>query len=250
MVIENKFDSILRPEHFPNFKSDLLQTSTSYAESVKNLLEPCKNNVEIVLNDDIKKAVSDASHLEKAVGLISGTIGMGTGFLISLKERLVLTASHVIEGNSNIQFVMERGNTKVNARLLWNNPIIDIALLQCDVIPADARYFKIDSDINVNPKILERILHCGFLKGTNVSTNFSTYEGKISIYDPDKQLADRRFDAILSGIEATNGCSGGPVMRASDYIVIGVLQGGFNDAPARVITDIHQLYKQKTLIIK
>jgi S1-C subfamily serine protease len=177
-------------------------------------------------------------------------MGMGTGFIISLKERLILTASHVIEGNSNIQFVMERGNTQVNARLLWNNPTIDMALLECDAIPTDSRYFKIDTDLNANPKVLERILHCGFLKGTDVSTNFSTCEGAINNYDPNKQLADRLFDAILSDIQATNGCSGGPIMRASDYIVIGVLQGGFNNAPARVITDIHQLYKQKTLIIK
>jgi S1-C subfamily serine protease len=177
-------------------------------------------------------------------------MGMGTGFIISLKERLILTASHVIEGNSNIQFVMERGNTQVNATLLWNNPTIDMALLQCDTIPTDARYFKIDSDVNVNPKLLENILHCGFLKGTNVSTNFSTCGGQINNYDPDKQLEDRHFDAILSNIQATNGCSGGPIMRASDYIVIGVLQGGFNNADIRVITDIHQLYKQKTLIIK
>jgi Cdc6-like AAA superfamily ATPase/S1-C subfamily serine protease len=249
-VTGDNFDSILRPEHFPNFQSVSFQTSTSNERCMQNLSIPSNNIIEITLNDDIEKAVSDTSHLEKAVGLVSGTMGMGTGFLISLKERLVLTASHVIEGNLNIQFVMRRGNTQVNARLLWNNPTIDMALLQCDTIPTDARYFKIDSDVNVNPKLLENILHCGFLKGTNVSTNFSTCGGQINNYDPDKQLEDRHFDAILSNIQATNGCSGGPIMRASDYIVIGVLQGGFNNADIRVITDIHQLYKQKTLIIK
>ena len=31
---------------------------------------------------------------------------MGTGFVISVKERLVLTASHVIEGNKKLAFIM------------------------------------------------------------------------------------------------------------------------------------------------
>ena len=93
-------------------------------------------------------------------------------------------------------------------------------------------------------------MHCGFLKGTEVSTNFFVYQGTISNYDPSKQFGERCFDAILSGIEATHGCSGGPVFRESDFNVIGALQGGFNDAPARIITDIHQLFNQSTLKIE
>ena len=83
-----------------------------------------------------------------------------------------------------------------------------------------------------------------------VSDNFQVYEGKISGYDLQKQVNEStRFDAILSDIAAINGCSGGPVVRTSDMSVIGVLQGGFGGVPTRIITDIHQLHKNKNLTI-
>lgn len=249
----------LCPEYFPGFKgktsfnpvSNNIPTSQATPVSNNNIASKSIHNIiRVTLNDEIEKAVSNVSHFTNAVGLVTGSSGMGSGFFISLKEQIVLTASHVIEGNSDILFVMDRGKTAMGVKVLWNNPKIDMAILKCESIPSDARYFKIDSDININPKVLERIYHCGFLQGTNVSTNFSTYEGVISNYDTGKQLAERRFDAIISGIEATNGCSGGPVMRAADFTVIGILQGGFNEAPARIISDIHQLYKQETLKIE
>lgn len=248
----------LLPEYFPNLKGKassipVCNTWTAQLASLSSnnvVTKTIHNITRVSFNDNIENAVSDVSHFTNAVGLVAGSNGMGTGFFISLNERLVLTASHVIEGNTDILFVMDRGKSAMGAKVLWNNSKIDMAILKCESIPPDARYFKIDSDVNINPKVLERILHCGFLKGTNVSTNFSTYEGVISNYDPGKQLSERCFDAIISSIEATNGCSGGPVMRATDFTVIGVLQGGFSEAPARIISDIHQLYKQDTLKIE
>lgn len=255
-VVNGVSDRLLRPEYFPNYSESLIspvaghavgsqQTQTEVSQDSD--LSASQNYVEITLDADEGKAVSDVTHFSNAVGLVEGAKGMGTGFVISISERLVVTASHVIEGNKDLAFFMNRGGTVMGARVIWNNPKVDMAILQCNSLPADARYFKIDSNANESPRVTERIMHCGYLKGTEVSTNFFTYQGTISNYDPNKQLGERCFDAILSGIEATHGCSGGPVIRESDFSVIGVLQGGFNDAPARIITDIHQLYKQKTL---
>lgn len=258
-VVTGASGRILRPEYFPGYmgvasstvRDNAVIPQQTQAENANHSLPSVYQNVvEITLNDEEDKAVSEVAHFANAVGLVDGTNGMGTGFIISLNDRLVLTASHVIEGNPNLLFLMNRGSTAMGAKVLWNNPMVDLAILQCESIPSDARYFKIDSNVNANPEVLERILHCGFLKGTDVSTNFSTYEGTISNYDSGKQLGQRCFDAIMSGVEATNGCSGGPVMRTSDFTVIGILQGGFNEAPTRIITDIHQLYKQITLNIK
>lgn len=258
-IVTGASGRVLCPEYFPKYKRrttteekrnatipQLKQTENTYSPIPKTF----QKTVDIILNDKEEFLVSEVANFPKAVGLVNGTNGMGTGFIISRNERLVLTASHVIEGNPNLLFLMDRGRTVMGAKVFWNNPMIDLAILQCESIPTDARYFRLDSNVNVHPEVLEHILHCGFLKGTDVSTNFSTYEGTVSNYDPAKQLGERCFDAIMSGIEATNGCSGGPVMRASDFSVIGVLQGGFNEAPARIITDIHQLYKQPTLNIK
>lgn len=258
-VVTGASGRILHPEYFPGYKGGntteekINATNPQHTQAVDTscpISQTSQKTVEIIINDKEDFVVSEVAHFSKAVGLIDGTNGMGTGFIISLNERLILTASHVIEGNPNLLFLMDRGRTAMGAKVLWNNPKVDMAILQCESFPTDARYFKLDSNVNIYPKVLERILHCGFLKGTDVSTNFSTYEGTVSNYDLAKQLGERCFDAIMSGIEATNGCSGGPVMRASDFTVIGVLQGGFNEAPARIITDIHQLYKQTNLNIK
>lgn len=258
-VVTGASGRVLRPEYFPGYKGENTTTErenatipqqTQTVDTYSPISQSSQKPIDITLNEKEDFVVSEVAHFSKAVGLIDGTNGMGTGFIISLNERLVLTASHVIEGNPNLLFLMDRGRTAMGAKVLWNNPMVDMAILQCESIPTDARYFKLDPNVNVHPEVLERILHCGFLKGTGVSTNFSTYEGTVSNYDSNKQLGQRCFDAIMSGIEATNGCSGGPVMRASDFTVIGVLQGGFNEAPARIITDIHQLYKQTTLNIK
>lgn len=199
--------------------------------------------------DDDSRYVADPAHFIDAVGLVVGSAGQGSGFFINIDEGLILTASHVVEQNSELLFLMRRGNVQVGATLVWNDPLRDLALLRADSVPAGARHFRLDSDSTAEPRILDRILHCGFVKGTAVSDNFSTYEGTISNYDPEKTLGDRRFNAIFSGIEAINGCSGGPVMRAADFTVIGTLQGGFNDAPARVITDVHHLFTHPNLSI-
>ena len=258
-VVTGASGRVLRPEYFPGYKGENTTTErenatipqqTQTVDTYSPISQSSQKPIDITLNEKEDFVISEVAHFSKAVGLIDGTNGMGTGFIISLNERLVLTASHVIEGNPNLLFLMDRGRIAMGAKVLWNNPMVDMAILQCESIPTDARYFKLDPNANVHPEVLERILHCGFLKGTGVSTNFSTYEGTVSNYDSNKQLGQRCFDAIMSGIEATNGCSGGPVMRASDFTVIGVLQGGFNEAPARIITDIHQLYKQTTLNIK
>ena len=256
-VVFGVHDRMLRPKHFPNYtESTSTEAMNRSANNTRIGVDACSTNstiqhvVEISFNDDEPQSVSNIEHLANAVGLIDGANGMGTGFVISVKERLVLTASHVIEGNKKLAFIMNRGGIAMGVKVLWNNPKVDLAILQCSSLPSGARYFKIDSDVDELPKVAERIMHCGFLKGTEVSTNFFVYQGSISNYDPSKQLGERCFDAILSGIEATHGCSGGPVFRESDFNVIGALQGGFNDAPARIITDIHQLFNQSTLKIE
>lgn len=256
-VVFGTHDRMLRPDYFPNYSKSTSAASENISSHHSRIgVDGCSKNstiqnmVEISFNDDEAQSVSNVEHLANAVGLVDGANGMGTGFVISVKERLVLTASHVIEGNKDLAFIMNRGGIAMGVKVLWNNPKVDMAILQCGSIPSDARYFMIDSDVDELPKVAERIMHCGFLKGTEVSTNFFVYQGSISNYDPSKQLGERCFDAILSGIEATHGCSGGPVFRESDFNVIGALQGGFNDAPARIITDIHQLFNQSTLKIE
>lgn len=138
----------------------------------------------------------------------------------------------------------------MGAKVIWNNPTIDMAVLQTDSIPDEAKCFLMDAEVEKCPEVLKEIIHCGYVKGTEVSKNFQTYVGAISSYEPKKNVGTRCFNAILSGINATNGCSGGPVICKKTMKVIGILQGGFENTPARIISDIHQLFAQSNLIIK
>ena len=255
---EGVTDLTIRPQDFPNFDSSKhnmasnnLDTEAIYETAeVAGKTKPA-SSLQIDLSQEPgERRASDVSHFAKAVGLIVNSKGMGTAFVISAKANLIITAYHVIEGISDSTFYLERGTVVSPAKLLWADPVIDMAILEVEKLPEDIHYFAIDHNSASTPALLEPIIHCGFVKGISVSDNFQVYEGKISGYDLQKQVNEStRFDAILSDIAAINGCSGGPVVRTSDMSVIGVLQGGFGGVPTRIITDIHQLHKNKNLTI-
>ncbi|MHC8415777.1 AAA family ATPase [Bacteroides hominis] len=255
---EGVTDLTIRPQDFPNFDSSKhnmasnnLDTEAIYETAeVAGKTKPA-SSLQIDLSQEPgERRASDVSHFAKAVGLIVNSKGMGTAFVISAKANLIITAYHVIEGISDSTFYLERGTVASPTKLLWADPVIDMAILEVEKLPEDIHYFAIDHNSASTPALLEPIIHCGFVKGISVSDNFQVYEGKISGYDLQKQVNEStRLDAILSDIAAINGCSGGPVVRTSDMSVIGVLQGGFEGVPTRIITDIHQLHKNKNLTI-
>lgn len=252
---EKSDSNVILPVDFPSFRSDQSQESkpsdgkspqpaagraTHSSPAVVTIKLPAANS---------PHAVTDTEHFRHAVGLVNGDRGTGTGFIISVESRLVVTASHVVEGNDNLLFLLDCGNRQFGATVVWNDPYVDMAILQLDAPATGCHHFNLDTNVGSNPQLRERIVHCGYVKGMSISNNFLTYEGAVSSYDAARDFGDRRFDAILSDIAAIDGCSGGPVMRASDFTVVGALQGGFNEAPVRVITDIHQLFKHPTLKI-
>ena len=255
---EGVTDLTIRPQDFPNFDSSKHNMTSNNPDTeaiyetaeVTGKIKPA-SSLQIDLSQEPReRRASDVSHFAKAVGLIVNSKGMGTAFVISAKANLIITAYHVIEGISDSTFYLERGTVASPAKLLWADPVIDMAILEVEKLPEDIHYFAIDHNSASTPALLEPIIHCGFVKGISVSDNFQVYEGKISGYDLQKQINEStRFDAILSDIAAINGCSGGPVVRTSDMSVIGVLQGGFEGVPTRIITDIHQLHKNKNLTI-
>lgn len=255
---EGVTDLTIRPQDFPNFDSSKhgVTSGNLNAESIHqpaeatDRIEPTSSLQIDLSQEPEERRVSDVSHFSKAVGLIATSKGMGTAFVISTKANFIITAHHVIKGISDSTFYLERGTVSSPAKLLWADPVIDMAILKVEKLPEDVHYFAIDHNSAITPALLEPIIHCGFVKGISVSDNFQVYEGKVSGYDPQKQVnKSSRFDAILSDIAAINGCSGGPVVRTSDMTVIGILQGGFKGVPTRIITDIHQLHKNKNLTI-
>jgi len=196
------------------------------------------------------RAVSDVSHFDDAVGLVETPVGAGTGCFISVDDGLILTAAHVVDGHSRFRFLRHRRQSVVTAELLWIDSVTDLALLKADSVPADARHFKIDMDVDAEPRKTEPIRLCGYMKGMKITTDFQVTSGEVSSYDPSHRVSENSvFDAILSDISAVEGCSGGPLLRISDHTIIGTLYGGSIEAPLRIFSDIHQLFKQPTLKI-
>ena len=182
-----------------------------------------------------------ADDLEQTVGILQTEIGMGTAFLVSLSERYILTCSHVVE--NSISFVFKMNNTEAyqsDAKLIWSNPMIDIALLQLEHLPKNARYLSLHKGSQSVSK-LSKIILSGYPLGEEFSKNLSVNGGEINNYEEKKTIDGRCFDAYYSSVPATHGNSGGPAILADTYEVIGLLQGGFEAIDARLITDIHQL---------
>lgn len=192
-------------------------------------------------NEELNLRAVKTDDLEKCVGILQTEIGMGTAFFVSLSERYILTCSHVVENCTSFAFKMNNAEGyQSRAQLLWNNPMIDMALLQVEHLPDHARYLNLHHD-KVPVSKLSQIILCGYPLGESVSKNLMVNRGEINNYEAHKSIDNRCFDAYFSAVPATHGNSGGPAVLADTYEVIGLLQGGFEAVDARLITDIYQL---------
>lgn len=235
----------IQPVDFPNY--NLCEDKNDTEGRNSNYVLP-QAELPITLSKDYNAMVQNNNDFIHAVGLLEGKAGKGSAFIISVKDKYIMTASHVVENDTHFRFTMYEGKYTTPARVIWNDFTIDMAILQLEDIPVNALSFVLDNDITKSPETLEEIIHCGFIKGTNISINFNTYSDRISNFESSKQYSDGRcFDTIMSSINAAEGCSGGPVFRNSDKMVIGILQGGFLEGGTRIITDIHQLFRNEII---
>lgn len=272
---QRNIDFALRilPEDFPrtagNRQGDnsqeqepLLGISTEVQRpSVRNSLqEPAVYDGVIDLSgEDKTRMVSRGEDLYVSVGLLEeeNTGATGTAFIISLLHNYIVTASHVIEGFSHFSFTLHTQSRimRSNARLLWNNPQTDFALLQVDDLPNNARYFGFDLDSPRQPGT--KIQIGAFPKGVRFSHSMFLTQGVIGNYEPHCHVTNengvtRVFDVIRTEAQATHGSSGGPVMMVDTMRIIGVLHGGMHEDGFSVnaVTDIAQLFSDNTINIQ
>ncbi|MBR3455056.1 MAG: AAA family ATPase [Bacteroidaceae bacterium] len=207
--------------------------------------------------EDVDAYVANGNDLYASVGLIESRGGSGTAFIISTKNRYVLTASHVVEGENAFTFTLNMKGTKMatQATLLWNNPQHDFAILQLNSLPDGAKCF--DFDVNTPREPATYIQIAGFPMGTQVSDSMLLTQGVISNTENGCRITNTRgvsrtFDAIRTQAGATHGSSGGPVMLANNWKVIGILHGGMNEDgfSMNIVSDIRQLFNDNTLNIK
>ena len=206
--------------------------------------------------DDQDKCVKEGADLYASVGLLDTGDGTGTAFVISLKNRYILTASHVVEGASQFKFTLNMQNSIMltYAHLLWNSPMHDLALLQVDSLPDGAKYFAFDNTTARSPGVQIQI--AAFPLGTQVSNTMLLTQGNIANYQGECEMSssgrNRKFDAIRTDAQATHGSSGGPVMLKDNWKVIGVLHGGMSEGgfSVNVVTDSRQLFNDNSLKIR
>lgn len=209
-------------------------------------------SIDLTTNPADRRVTNGRQLMEQATGLLTSSKGEGTGFIISIPDRYILTCSHVVEeAGTDILLKMNcHREFETMAHVLWQDFEQDMALLQLDEIPDDACYVQIDSDIDHNPDPSDpeertKLVLCSY--PTGASTSF-LLEGKICKYEKQRQWNGRCFDTIMASIYATHGCSGSPVVRESDFMLVGMLQGGMDETD--FITDTHQLFRHNNLDIK
>ncbi|MDE5882523.1 MAG: AAA family ATPase [Muribaculaceae bacterium] len=254
---DNDFAQRILPCDFPGIEQSQPSNSSPSVSQLSVYMSPHFNGVIDLSREDDGRMVSTGSHIYYSVGLIETDRNMGTAFLISLANRYILTASHVVEGHSDFKFTLNMGDIfhETRAELLWNNPEHDFALLQVNDLPNEARYFKLDAATPREPATLLRIM--AFPLGTQVSNKALLTSGTISNYEENLRVCNekgeiRRFNAIRTEAQATHGSSGGPVVLADSMCVIGVLHGGVNESGfyMNIASDILQLLTENNLTVK
>ena len=236
---DTDFYLTILPEDFPE-TVQAKETGISAGNTVNAAL-----SIDLTTNPPERRVTDITMLKERATGLLKSSGGEGTGFVISIADRLVLTCSHVIEGaGSDLSFIMNCNRKfETSARVLWSNYEQDMALLQLDELPDDACYVQIDNAIDKNPQELTELILCGYPDGSAFASTPSLISGAINNYEKAHDWNDRCFDTIYANVSATHGCSGGPVVRKSDMVLIGLLQGGKEGGEIQFITDIHQLFR-------
>lgn len=246
------------PDDFPDSHSvgNPMEQGKGHANSKTNDMGMQYDGVIDLSSDDEDRRVKEGADLYASVGLLDTGDGTGTAFVISLKNRYILTASHVVEGASQFKFTLNMQNSIMltYAHLLWNSPMHDLAILQVDSLPDGAKYFAFDNTTARSPGVQIQI--AAFPLGTQVSNTMLLTQGNIANYQGECEMSssgrNRKFDAIRTDAQATHGSSGGPVLLKDNWKVIGVLHGGMSEGgfSVNVVTDTKQLFSDNNLKVK
>jgi len=152
-----------------------------------------------------------AAAASPSVVSISSEHGMGTGTVFGEKSR-VLTASHVIRGNSEVEIGFAGDSTSA-AKVLGRNPHSDLALLEVD----SKDTVPIEAGSSAGLKVGQFVLALGTPRGGKPSVTSGVITGV------DRQVGGWwRFsvrNAIVTDARLNPGYSGGPLLDASGRMI-------------------------------
>jgi len=195
----------------------------------------------------------------------NGRAGTGTGSLVDVKKRFILTNYHVVRErddaliyfpiiNKNGKVVAERETYRtsgagIKGKVVAREPKHDLALIVLDAVPPDARPIPLAAD---SPGPGQRVHSIGNYGASGALFNYNTGNVR-QVYQKKFMAADGKgenaFAVDAKIVETDNpinpGDSGGPVVNDRGDLVA-VTQGHLNDAQARgvsILIDVTEVRK-------
>lgn len=156
-----------------------------------------------------------ASAMDSVVAIASGSSTLGTGF-IATKSGLIVTNSHVVSAfDNNPITVVYKDNQKIPATLLWQDPILDVAVLKTEKNLSPSLVLGDSDSLNVgdtaiaigNPlgERFEKSVTQGIISGLNRSVMMNQFSSMDNLIQTDASI--------------NPGNSGGPLLNSLGEVV-------------------------------
>ncbi len=146
-------------------------------------------------------------------------VASGSGFAVSAQGHIV-TNDHVIDGCNRVDVHVQ--GRSIPTRLLYRDPVNDLAVLQGDFAPAQV--FALSRR---NPSIMQEIYVAGYPFGADISTSIKVTKGIVSsLAGIGNNISNIQIDAALQP-----GNSGGPIFdEQGNVIAVAVAKLDFKQA--------------------
>lgn len=150
----------------------------------------------------------DINPEERAIDSVVRIESNGFGSGVAIKPDTILTASHVVQGDSSI---LTRSGSKHTVKKVYDSPDLDLAVLKVDPPLRTVSTLRCD-----RAKRSEQVAVVGFPLGTM----WAIHRGYIASDVPDKRFESRKYMILDVGINSGN--SGGPVFD-KNWQVVGIV---------------------------
>ncbi len=184
----------------------LVSVPTAFAAEIADLYDQIKASVVVIKTES--REVSPV-----APGQLMSVGGLGSGVLIS-DDGKVMTAAHVVQTADSVTVTFLSGES-VSARVLSSEPAADVALIQLDRMPEEAKVASIgDSD---RVRVGEQI----FVVGAPFGIEHSLTVGHISARRIEENAFGMFASAELFQTDAAinTGNSGGPMFNQNGEVI-------------------------------
>lgn len=200
-------------------------SSTFFTINLYNEMGPGTNNMTVTSSDspsasDISYSQENASSvidtaMDGVVAIASDASTVGTGFIAS-KSGLIVTNAHVVSAfNNNPITVVYKDTEKLTSKLLWKDPILDIAVLKTEKNIADALVLGDSDSLRVgdtaiaigNPlgESFEKSVTQGIISGLDRSVKINEYSSMDKLIQTDASI--------------NPGNSGGPLLNSFGEVI-------------------------------